>query len=184
MPSDISIRHHFPSPQSLPPHMPSNTTLSHPSPQNNYHQEHISMMLKNLKRWTSYDLIQEYGFSADRLGEEVFNADFYILSHNNAADPVFNYGNKSVLNLWEISWEELTIMYSRNAAKPVDRAERSSMLDRASKYNHISGYDGIRVSKTGREFKILDVTIWNLFLDNGDPYGQAAWFKSIELCHE
>jgi hypothetical protein len=118
------------------------------------------------------------------LGEEVFNADFYILSHNNAADPVFNYGNKSVLNLWEISWEELTIMYSRNAAKPVDRAERSSMLDRASKYNHISGYDGIRVSKTGREFKILDVTIWNLFLDNGDPYGQAAWFKSIELCHE
>jgi hypothetical protein len=160
------------------------STLPQPSPQNNYHQEHIAMMLKNLKRWTSYDLIEEYGFSVDRLGEEVFNADFYILSHNNAADPIFNYGNKGVLKLWEISWEELTMMYSRQAAKPVDRAERSSVMDRVKKYNYISGYDGVRVSKTGTEFKILDVTIWNLFLDNGDPYGQAAWFKSIELCHE
>jgi hypothetical protein len=158
------------------------SNLSLPSPQNNYHQEHVSIMLENLKRWTSYDLIKEYGFSTDRLGEEVFNADFYILSHSNAADPILNYGNKGVLNLWEVSWDELTNMYSRETAKPVDRSARSSMMNRVKKYNYISGYDGIRVSKTGAEFKILDVTIWNLFLDNGDAYGQAAWFKSIELC--
>jgi hypothetical protein len=159
-----------------------NTTLSQPSPQNNYHQEHVAMMLKNLKRWTSYDLIEAYGFSVDRLGEEVFNADFYILSNNSAIDPLLNYGNSRVLELWEVSWEELTSMYSRETAKPVDRSARSAMMDRVKEYNYVSGYDGIRVSKIGTEFKILDVTIWNLFLDNGDPYGQAAWFKSIEFC--
>jgi hypothetical protein len=158
--------------------------LSLPSPQNNYHQEHISMMLENLKRWTSYDLIEDYGFSIDRLGEEVFNADFYILSHTHAIDPILNYGNNLVLQLWEVSWEELTSMYSKDTAKPVDRSARSSVMDRVKKYNYISGYDGDRVSKTGIEFKILDVTIWNLFLDNGNPYGQAAWFKSIELCNK
>jgi MEKHLA domain len=156
--------------------------LSRPSTQNNYHQEHVSMMLANLKRWTSYDLIEEYGFSVDRLGEEVFNANFYLLSHNNATDPILNYGNSRVLELWEVSWEELTNMYSRDTAKPVDRSARSSVMDRVKQYNYISGYDGIRVSKTGKEFKILDVTIWNLFLNNGDAYGQAAWFKSIEFC--
>lgn len=157
------------------------SSLSLPSPQNNYYRHHISMMLENLKRWTSEDLIEEYGFSVDRLGEQVFNADFYILSHNNAADPILNYGNSRVLQLWEISWEELTNMYSRDTAKPIDRASRSTVMDRVKKYNYISGYEGIRVSKTGTEFKILDVTIWNLFSDNGDPYGQAAWFKSIEI---
>jgi MEKHLA domain len=158
--------------------------LSIPSPQNNYHQEHIAMMIGNLKRWTSYDLIEEYEFSIDRLGEEVFNADFYILSHDNAIDPILNYGNNRVLQLWEVSWAELTSMYSRDTAKPVDRSARSSVMDRVKQHNYISGYDGIRVSKTGREFKILDVTIWNLFSDNGDPAGQAAWFKSIELCNK
>jgi hypothetical protein len=158
------------------------SNLSTPSPENNYHQEHVALMLANLKRWTSYDLIEEYGLSVDKLGEEVFNADFYILSHDRAVDPILNYGNSRVLELWEVSWEELTNMYSRDTAKPVDRSARSSVMDRVRTHNYISGYNGVRISKTGAEFKILDVTIWNLFLDNGDAYGQAAWFESIELC--
>ncbi len=158
------------------------SNLAAPSPTNNYHQEHVAMMLENLRRWTSYDLIEEYGLDVDRLGEEVFNADFYILSHDRSMNPILNYGNSRVLELWEVSWEELTNMYSRDTAKPVDRSARSSVMDRVKKDNYISGYNGIRVSKTGAEFQILDVTIWNLFLDNGDAYGQAAWFKSIELC--
>ena len=155
------------------------TSLSHS--QNNYHQEHVSMMLKNLKRWTAYDLIEEYGFSADKLGEEIFNADFYILSHNNAIDPILTYGNNRVLQLWEISWEELTQMHSRDTAKPVEQIDRQALMDRVKEYNYVSGYEGIRVSKKGMEFKILDVTIWNLFSDNDDPYGQAAWFKFVEF---
>ena len=150
-----------------------------PDASNNYYRDHLSIVLENLKRWTSYDLIKEYGFSED-LGQQVFDADFYILSHNNAADPILNYGNYRVLKLWETSWEELTTMYSRDTAKPVDRSARLAIMDRVKSQNYISGYSGTRISKTGKQFEILDVTIWNLFTNNGDPYGQAAWFKNID----
>ena len=151
-----------------------------PAPENNYHQEHVIIMLENLHRWTGYDLIQEYGFSLDKLGQQVFEADFYILSHDNTVDPVLNYGNKQVLDLWEVSWAELTSMHSRDTAKPVDRSARAAMMERVKIHNYLDKYNGIRVSKTGTEFKILDGTIWNMFTDSVDFYGQAAWFKSIE----
>jgi hypothetical protein len=156
------------------------STLSLPCIDNNYHTEHISIMLENLKKWTGYDLIEEYGFSLDTLGEQVFNADFYILSHDLAVDPILNYGNNRVLELWEVSWEELTNMHSRDTAKSVDRAERTAIIEQVKAHNYISKYNGLRVSKTGKEFKILDTIIWNLFTSNGDFYGQAAWFKSVE----
>jgi hypothetical protein len=151
-----------------------------PAPANNYHQEHVVIMLENLYRWTGYDLIQDYGFSLDKLGQQVFEADFYILSQDNTADPILTYGNKRVLDLWEVSWAELTSMHSRTTAKPVDRQARAAMMERVKIHNYLDKYNGIRVSKTGAEFKILDGTIWNMFTDSVDFYGQAAWFKSID----
>lgn len=158
------------------------STIAPPCIDNNYYTEHISIMLENLKKWTGYDLIEEYGFSLDTLGEQVFNADFYLLSHDIAADPILNYGNNRVLERWEVSWEELTNMHSKDTAKSVDRSARAAMMEQAKMYNYINGYSGIRVSKTGKEFKILDGIIWNLFTSNGKFYGQAAWFKSVEDC--
>lgn len=156
------------------------STLSIPSSSNDYHREHVLIMLENLKRWTNYDLIAEYGFSLETLGVQIFNADFYLLSHDTAADPILTYGNQQVLNQWEVSWAELTTMHSRETAKPIDQAERSILMAQVKADNYISGYSGIRVSKTGKEFQISDGIVWNLFTKNGDFYGQAAWFKSVK----
>jgi MEKHLA domain len=158
------------------------STLALPGSDNNYHTSHVLILLENLKKWTSYDLIKEYGFSLDTLGEQVFNADFHILSHDNAADPILNYGNDRVLKQWEISWEELTSMRSSDTAKPVDRSARATMMAQVKAQNYIDRYNGVRISKTGKEFQISDGIIWNLFTDSGDFYGQAAWFKSVEYC--
>ena len=152
--------------------------LSMPDSSNNYHREHILIMLENLKRWTNHDLIQEYGFSLETLGAQVFDADFYLLSHNTAADPILTYGNQQVLDRWEVSWSELISMRSSQTAKPIDRADRSKLMAQVKAHNYISGYTGTRISKTGKEFQILDGIIWNLFLSNGSYYGQAAWFKA------
>jgi MEKHLA domain len=154
--------------------------LAIPSTENSYHREHVLLLLENLKRWTSFDLIAEYGFSLDTLGSQVFNADFYLLSHNNAADPILTYGNRQVLSQWEVSWVELTTMHSRETAKPIDRAERAAMMARVKADNYIDGYRGVRISKTGKEFTISDGIVWNVFAENGDFYGQAAWFKEVE----
>jgi MEKHLA domain len=150
-----------------------------PAPENNYHQEHVVIMLENLKLWTGFDLIEEYGFSLDKLGQQVFEADFYILSHDRTVDPILNYGNQRVLDLWEVSWDELMTMHSRETAKSVDRSTRLATIAQVKKHNYVSNYHGMRISKTGKEFQILDVTIWNLFTSNKSPYGQAAWFRSI-----
>jgi MEKHLA domain len=154
--------------------------LSTPDSSNDYHQEHILIMLENLKRWTNYDLIQEYGFSLERLGSQIFDADFYLLSHNAAADPILTYGNQQVLDQWEVTWSELVTMRSRETAKPVDRADRAKLMAQVKAHNYVSGYHGIRISKTGKEFQILDGIIWNLFLTDGSFYGQAALFKSVQ----
>ncbi len=154
--------------------------LSIPDRSNDYHREHILIIIENLKRWTNYDLVQEYGFSLETLGEQVFNADFYLLSHNTAMDPVLTYGNQQVLDRWEVSWQELTAMHSRDTAKPIDRSQRAVLMAQVKLHNYISGYSGVRVSKTGKEFQILDGIVWNLFLNDGSFYGQAAWFKSVQ----
>ncbi len=137
-------------------------------------------MLENLKRWTKYDLIKDYGFSLETLSEQVFNADFYLLSHNTESDPVLTYGNKQVLAQWEVSWEELITMHSKDTAKPIDQSDRSIVMAQVKAHNYINGYSGIRVSKTGKEFQILDGIVWNLFANDGTFYGQAAWFKSVK----
>jgi MEKHLA domain len=156
------------------------SNLMPPDARNKYHQEHVIMMLENLKKWTGYDLIQEYGFSLETLGEQVFYADFYILSHDRSTDPLLNYANQRVLDLWEVSWSELTRMHSRETAKSIDRDARSAIMAEVKANNYINGYSGVRISKTGKEFKILDGTVWNLYASTGDFCGQAAWFKQIQ----
>lgn len=154
--------------------------LAIPSADNNYHREHVLLLLENLKRWAGFDLIAQYGFSLDTLGTQVFNAEFYLLSHNNAADPILTYGNQQVLVQWEVSWLELTTMHSRETAKPSDRAARAAMMEQVKRDNYIKGYSGIRISKTGKEFTISDGIVWNVFTENGDFSGQAAWFKEVD----
>jgi hypothetical protein len=154
--------------------------LTIPSAKNDYHREHVLLLLENLHRWAGFDLIAEYGFSLDKLGEQIFNADFYLLSHDRASDPILTYGNQQVLKQWDISWEGLVTMPSRKTAKPIDRSERASMMERVKANNYINGYSGVRVSKTGKEFTISDGIVWNLFMDDGEFYGQAAWFKEVE----
>jgi hypothetical protein len=156
------------------------TTNLRPCADNNYHQAHIRILLDNLYKWTGYDLAAAHGFSADNIGKQLFEADLYILSHNTAIDPILTYGNQRVLDLWEVSWEELTKMYSKDTAKPGDRTARSTTMEHVKQHNYVTGYSGTRISRTGKEFQILDVTIWNLFTDDGRAYGQAAWFESID----
>jgi hypothetical protein len=157
-----------------------NSNLASPAASNNYYQAHLAIVLANLKHWTGYDLIQDYGFAFATLGEQLFNADFYLLSHNNAPDPILNYGNQRVLDLWEISWSELIAMPSRKTAKPIDQQARSIFMEQVRSKNYVSGYSGIRISKTRAEFRILDGMVWNVFTSDGRLDGQAAWFKSYQ----
>lgn len=154
--------------------------LPSPDASNQYCREHVSILLSNLKRWAGFDLAQEYNISDEELGKGIFKATFCLLSSDLSADPVLNYGNQTALDLWEMTWDELTSTLSRDTAQPDRQSDRDELMRKVNEKNFVSGYSGMRVSKSGREFMIKNVTIWNLFDDNGKTYGRAAWFKDIE----
>jgi len=109
----------------------------------------------------------------------LFHAPFVVVSHGTQADPIFNYANQRAIDLWEFSWAEFVQLPSRLSAEPVNREERAKMLAEAADRGYINNYQGIRISKTGRRFRILDGLIWNLTDDHGQPSGQAATFEQI-----
>jgi hypothetical protein len=52
------------------------------------------------------------------------------------------------------------------------------LLAEVTQHGFISGYEGVRISSTGRRFLIKNVTVWNLADAQGRPAGQAAAFDT------
>ena len=99
-----------------------------------------------------------------------------MVSHGTGPDPVLNYGNALALTLWEMTWEELTQTPSRLTAEHVHREERARLLARTREQGFVDDYSGVRISKTGRRFRIERAIVWNLNDAEGRPVGQAATF--------
>ena len=51
-------------------------------------------------------------------------------------------------------------------------------MRRVSNDGHMINYSGVRISSTGKRFKIEGATIWNIIDENGHYLGQAAMFKN------
>ncbi len=117
----------------------------------------------------------------EALSEALFNAPFALVSHGTQADPIFNYGNQTALQLWSISWDELIQTPSRLSAEAENRETRAKMLQQAAKQGYIDNYQGVRISTTGQRFAIAQAIIWNLSDEQGQPCGQAATFSDWTL---
>jgi hypothetical protein len=99
-----------------------------------------------------------------------------VLSHGIESDPILDYGNAAALALWEMTWETFTRMPSRLTAEPMERAERDRQLAAAAAAGVVEGYSGVRISASGRRFRITGATIWNLIDEQGWRRGQAVAF--------
>ena len=137
-------------------------------------------LARSLKHWTGRDLLPG-DFLPAKLAEKIFHAPFVVVSHGTEADPVLNYGNAAALQLWEMSWAELTRTPSRLTAEAPNREERVRLLVTVTQRGFIDDYSGVRISKTGRRFRIARATVWNLISENGQPSGQAAMFDRWEF---
>ena len=121
-------------------------------------------------------------FQSDWNSPRIFShAPFVLVSHGTEADPVLNYGNATALALWEMSWDELTRTPSRLTAEAPNREERAKLLEGVTRCGFIDDYAGVRISKSGRHFKISNATVWNLLTEDGRPCGQAAMFAQWEF---
>lgn len=144
---------------------------------------HAVCLVRSLKHWTGRDLLPNV-FDPSELARGIFEAPFALVSHGTEADPVLNYGNRTALGLWEMSWKELTRTPSRFTAEAPNREERARLLDEVKRRGFIDDYSGVRISKNGRRFRIARATVWNLISETGAPCGQAAMFGSWEFIEE
>ena len=138
------------------------------------------LIAHSLKHWTGRDLLPGDP-AAPEFAAQDYAAPFVLVAHGSEADPVLNYGNQTALRLWEMTWEELTRTPSRLTAEAPNREERARLLAAVTAHGFIDDYSGIRISKTGRRFRIAQATVWNLVDEAGHYRGQAAQFAQWEF---
>lgn len=127
---------------------------------------------------SSYNTLTGHGLvpPADDIAHALWTAPAAIVAHGTEPDPIFFFGNETALRLFEMSFEEFTRLPSRLSAEPLARDERARLLDRVTRLGFIDDYAGIRISSTGRRFRIANAAVWNLIDEHGHPAGQAATF--------
>ncbi|HZZ12851.1 MAG TPA: MEKHLA domain-containing protein [Paraburkholderia sp.] len=124
-------------------------------------------------------LLGEHLVSPEIAAEEAaawlyYRAPFGLLAHNTEPDPVFVYGNRRAQELFEYSWDELTVLPSRLSAQAPDQNERQAFLEQVKRHGFVSAYRGVRVAKSGKRFWIENALVWQLHDETGKYYGQAA----------
>lgn len=106
----------------------------------------------------------------------LWHAPRAILAHGTEADPLFFFGNRYALDVFEYDLAEFLGTPSRFSAEAPLREERQALLDRVTRNGFIDDYSGIRITATGRRFRIEGAIVWNLVDAGGTRHGQAATF--------
>jgi hypothetical protein len=159
--------------------------LPEPDPSNSFCARHARLLQASFCRWTGRDLLPPVpadgdGHAEADIGWRLFEAPFALLSHGTGVDPLFTYGNRTALGLFELRWSELLGMPSRLSAEPLNQPERERLLAQVASRGFIEDYAGVRISRTGRRFRIRRATVWTLVDEAGTPCGQAAMFAEWE----
>ena len=134
----------------------------------------LALISDSYRRLTGRPLVADCPPGA--LAAALWAAPCAIVAHGTEADPVFFYGNRLALELFEMDFAAFTRLPSRFSAEPLAREERARLLERVTRDGFIDDYAGIRISATGRRFRINAATVWNLVDAAGIRHGQAATF--------
>jgi len=138
--------------------------------------ERIPLIVESYRRLTGSALLDFLPDDHRELALALWYAPRAVVAHGTQADPVFFYGNRLALQLFEMSFEEFTQLPSRLSAEAPAREERASLLERVASRGFVEDYAGMRIAKSGRRFMIEHGTVWNLVDEAGVNCGQAATF--------
>jgi hypothetical protein len=136
---------------------------------------HTAALLDSFARLLGRELVPRSG-DAEEDARRLYAAPFAALSHGCEADPVLNFGNAVALQLWEQNFDAFTRTPSRLTAEAMLREERARALRLVATQGYIDDYTGVRISSTGRRFRIAQAVVWNVTDAQGRALGQAATF--------
>lgn len=132
----------------------------------------LALIAESFSRLTGERLVDTPPATAGAL----WDAPRVILAHGTQDDPVFFYGNRMALELFGMPAKDFLGMPSRLSAEAPIREERARLLERVTRDGLIRDYAGVRISATGRRFRIEQATVWTLIDTAGRIHGQAAAF--------
>lgn len=138
-----------------------------------FYTTHGEILSRSYKELVGDDLIETETKTTNKI-EAIWQAPFAVVSHGIEEDPIFNFGNKIALELFELEFNEFINLPSRRSAEEIDQSERKRLLAEVTKHGFISNYSGIRISASGKRFLIEDAIVWNLSDMKGKYCGQAA----------
>lgn len=143
-------------------------------PDSHFLAAHARLLLTSYRHWFGKDLLTP-STTLEETAQRLFEAEFAVLSHDSAPDPLFNYANRAGLALFEMDWAQLLVTPSRLSAEPVIQEERERLLAEVSAQGYIANYTGVRISRSGRRFRVENASVWNLIdATRGGYAGQAA----------
>ncbi len=136
---------------------------------------HSQQLLESFVRLLGRELVDRSGTHQEQAWR-LYEAAFVVVSADASADPLLTYGNRTALGLWEMDVDTLLATPARHTAEPMHRDERQQLLDRTRAQGFVDDYAGIRISATGKRFRIEQAIVWNLLDEAGSYCGQAATF--------
>ncbi len=157
----------------LAPSLRSKTLLHN---NHDWHRQHVYNLLRSYYNLLGHKF-ENLNFNEPTSGDVILHSEWAVISHGNGQDPFFNYGNKTALSLFEVNLNQLKKIRSRNSAEITFQSDREIFMQQVRATGFVTGYSGVRISATGKRFKIKNVTVWNVTDEKGEPAGQAACFK-------
>ncbi|ADE13068.1 MEKHLA domain-containing protein [Sideroxydans lithotrophicus] len=136
----------------------------------------LRLIVSSYRQLTGKPLIADAPADMTALRDAMWHVPRAIVAHGTEDDPIFFYGNRLALQLFEMSFEEFARLPSRLSAEPLAQEARVKLLEKVSLQGYVDGYSGMRIAKSGRRFMIADTTVWNLVDEQGNHQGQAAVF--------
>ncbi|KAK3252267.1 hypothetical protein CYMTET_38430 [Cymbomonas tetramitiformis] len=145
---------------------------------------HSLKLIETYKKATGEPLLT--GLDISTAAKALYEADFLLLSHGSGDNPHFDYANKKALEVFEMTWAQMQeTPSSKSAADAAEiQEDRRRALAQAETDGVCKGYSGLRVSTSGREFRIEDGVIWTLLGADDQKVGQAAFVPKWKFTDE
>jgi hypothetical protein len=134
--------------------------------------------------WSDDSLLKLTGKSLlDRMDsiedvKEVHSCSRYaVLSHGIQQDPVYNYFNQGAFLTFQWPEDEVYKLPSRYSAPGGElRDQRDILMKKVVQEQAQTFPEAIRQTKSGKQFRLKNVLLWNVFDPEGTRVGQTALF--------
>ena len=149
--------------------------MLYPDLNNPFYKIHVQYLCNSFQHWTGKTLLPNLKPGDDPVCA-LFDAPFVLVSHGTEPVPIFNFGNRNALTLFEMSWEQFIKLPSKYSADDDNQQARAELMAKVAKDGFALNCSGTRVSSSGKRFYIEGATVWNVMDENNLYHGQAALF--------